>query len=63
MNIISSIWFLTVSIAKILLLLKPTFNLMELMISMKIFRQMVLVFFFRTENKDGIELNHLQNAS
>lgn len=30
---------------------------------MKIFRQIVLVFFFfRTENKDGIELSHLQNA-
>ena len=36
---------------------------MELRISMKIFRQIVLVFFFfRTENKDGIELSHLQNA-
>ena len=30
---------------------------------MKIFRQIVLEFFFRTENKDGIELNHSQNAS
>ena len=35
---------------------------MELRISMKLFRQIVLVFFFRTENKDGIELSHLQNA-
>ena len=31
-------------------------------IPMKIFRQIVLVFFFRTENKDGIELSHLHNA-
>ena len=29
---------------------------------MKLFRQIVLVFFFRTENKDRIELSHLQNA-
>lgn len=30
---------------------------------MKLFRQIVLVFFFfRTENKGGIELSHLQNA-
>ena len=50
--------------AQLRLPLTPTrdherFNNISTETSVKIFRQMVLVYFFRTENRNGIKLYHL----